>query len=61
MSFVRTKLLLDALESSSILEVLLDAGESMESVNSSVQAEGHTVIANEMIDESGARLVVQKL
>jgi TusA-related sulfurtransferase len=61
MSFVRTKVLLDTLERESVLEVLLDAGESAESVGSSVQAEGHVVIAHRMIDETHARLVIQKL
>jgi TusA-related sulfurtransferase len=61
MSFVRTKLLLDTLECNSVLEVLLDVGESAESVSSSVEAEGHGVIANQIMDEGHARLVVRKL
>jgi TusA-related sulfurtransferase len=61
MSFVKTKLFLDTLERDNVLEVLLDAGESAQSVSSSVEAEGHVVVANQIMDEGHARLVVRKL
>jgi TusA-related sulfurtransferase len=61
MSFVKTKLLLDTLEDNSVLEVLLDPGESAQSVSSSVQAEGHMLVANQMMSEGHARLVVRKV
>ena len=49
MNFVKTKLFLDKLASGTILEVLLDPGEPVESVTSSVEAEGHIVHLNVLV------------
>ena len=43
MNFVKAKLALDKLAIGSILELLLDAGEPIESVTESMLAEGHKV------------------
>ena len=43
LNFVKTKLCLDNLNNGEILAVVLDAGEPIESVYSSIMAEGHTV------------------
>jgi len=44
MNFVRTRLFLDKVESGQMLTVLLDEGEPVESVSSSIAAEGHQVL-----------------
>ncbi|HEY9717813.1 MAG TPA: sulfurtransferase TusA family protein [Trichormus sp.] len=43
MNFVKTRLFLDKIAGGDLLVVLLDAGEPVESVTSSVQSEGHAV------------------
>ena len=43
LNFVRTKLFLDKLQPGEVVSVLLDAGEPVESVSSSVAADGHLV------------------
>jgi len=43
MNFVKTRLFLDKIAGGDLLIVLLDAGEPVESVSSSVQAEGHEI------------------
>ncbi len=44
MNFVKTKLFLDKLASGTILELLLDPGEPVESVTSSIESEGHIIL-----------------
>jgi sulfite reductase (ferredoxin) len=43
MNFVKTRLFLDKVAAGDLLEVLLDDGEPVESVSSSIGAEGHTI------------------
>jgi sulfite reductase (ferredoxin) len=43
MNFVKTRLFLDKIAGGDLLVVLLDAGEPVESVTSSVQSEGHAI------------------
>lgn len=43
MNFVKTRLKLDKMPSGSLLEVMLDAGEPVESVTASIQSEGHAI------------------
>ncbi len=45
MNFVKTRLFLDKMAVGDTVEVLLDGGEPVESVSSSVQQEGHAVLA----------------
>ncbi|MDP3509555.1 MAG: sulfurtransferase TusA family protein [Candidatus Melainabacteria bacterium] len=43
MNFVKTRLKLDKMATGELLEVLLDSGEPIESVSSSVLSEGHLI------------------
>ncbi|HEY9731477.1 MAG TPA: sulfurtransferase TusA family protein [Drouetiella sp.] len=43
MNFVKTRLFLDKVPAGDVLDVLLDPGEPIESVTSSVGAEGHEI------------------
>lgn len=45
MNFVKTKLFLDKLMPGELVRVLLDAGEPVESVSSTIEAEGHRLEA----------------
>ena len=51
-NFVKTKLKLETMETGQVLSVLLDAGDPIRNVPVSVQNEGHTVLAQEKIDQS---------
>jgi TusA-related sulfurtransferase len=44
MNFVKTRLFLDKIESGKTLKLFLDDGEPVESVSSSVSAEGHEIV-----------------
>jgi TusA-related sulfurtransferase len=43
MNFVKTKLFLDKIHPDDLLTVKLDPGEPVESVSSSIEAEGHKI------------------
>lgn len=60
MNFVKTRLFLDKIESGSVLKVCLDAGEPVESVSSSVQAEGHEVQSCEETSDGTFVLTIRK-
>jgi TusA-related sulfurtransferase len=51
-NFVKTRLFLDKINSGQSLEVWLDDGEPIESVTSSIAAEGHPILSSEQ-DSSG--------
>jgi TusA-related sulfurtransferase len=51
-NFVKTRLFLDKINSGQSLEVWLDDGEPIESVTSSIAAEGHPILSSEQ-DNSG--------
>lgn len=61
MNFVKTKIFLDKLESGAVLEVILDAGEPVESVYSSITAEGHLVEEPKAKDDGAFILVIRKV
>jgi len=61
MNFVRTKLLLDKLASGQVIEVILDAGEPVESVYASVSAEGHNVSKPQAKGQGTFSLVIKKV
>jgi TusA-related sulfurtransferase len=61
MNFVKTKLFLDKLASGTVIEVILDAGEPIESVFSSISAEGHLVEEPKPKAEGGFSLIIQKV
>ncbi len=60
MNFVKTRLFLDKVESGDILKVLLDAGEPVESVSSSVSSEGHTVESTVQLSDETFCLTIRK-
>lgn len=51
MNFVKTKLVLDTLQSGDQLEILLDDGEPIQNVPGSVQQEGHKIVKKERVDQ----------
>lgn len=51
-NFVKTKLKLESMEQGQILSVLLDDGDPIRNVPQSVANEGHTVLAQERIDQA---------
>jgi len=64
-NFVKTRLRLDKMATGELLEVLLDDGEPIESVTSSVCSEGHLIESSTRIDAMGKgrdyhRLIIRK-
>jgi TusA-related sulfurtransferase len=59
-NFVRTKIKLDNLPNQSLLTVLLDDGEPIESVSKSVIQEGHQVLKQEQSPDGHWILEIQK-
>jgi tRNA 2-thiouridine synthesizing protein A len=53
MNFVKTRLKLDKMATGELLEVLLDSGEPIESVTSSVISEGHLIESSTLISPQG--------
>jgi TusA-related sulfurtransferase len=51
-NFVKTKLKLESMEEGQVLSVLLDDGDPIRNVPQSVVSEGHTVLAQERIDQA---------
>ncbi|MCM8797800.1 MAG: sulfurtransferase TusA family protein [Candidatus Omnitrophica bacterium] len=51
LNFVKTKLMLEGMESGSILEVVLDDGEPITNVTASVKEEGHQILKVEKTSE----------
>lgn len=60
MNFVKTRLFLDKIASGDILKVLLDVGEPVESVSSSVSSEGHTVESPVKLSDETFCLTIRK-
>ena len=60
MNFVKMKLRLDKLAAGEILEVLLDSGEPVESVSSSVTAEGHEIKQCAQQEQGHYRLLIER-
>jgi TusA-related sulfurtransferase len=58
-NFVKTKLKLESMEEGQILAVLLDAGDPILNVPQSVRNEGHTILSQELVDES-YRVVIRR-
>jgi len=61
MNFVKTKLYLDKLVHGEVLEVILDAGEPVESVYASIQVEGHQVDKPEIKNDGSYLLTIKKI
>lgn len=60
MNFVKTRLKLDKMSEGERLIVFLDQGEALESVTSSVTAEGHVIESSEKKDEDYQQLIIVK-
>ena len=60
MNFVKTRLLLDKLSAGQTVTVLLDEGEPVESVSSSVTAEGHSICSCELMPEGYYLVLIRK-
>lgn len=58
-TFVKTKLKLEQLQSGDVLEVFLNGGEAVRNVPKSVKGEGHKIILLEKIDTK-YRLLIEK-
>ena len=58
-NFVKTKLKLDTLETGSQLTVLLDDGDPILNVPTSIMNEGHQVLTQEKV-EAYYRIIIQK-
>lgn len=59
LNFVKTKIQLEKMQSSEILEVLLDPGEAIESVPQGVIEEGHQILEQLQINDY-FRVVIKK-
>lgn len=46
MNFVKTRLFLDTMVNGQTVRVLIDPGEPVESVSSSIQADGHEILSS---------------
>ncbi|MCP3164079.1 sulfurtransferase TusA family protein [Myxococcus qinghaiensis] len=60
MTYVRTKLRLEVLESGALLEVLLRGTEPLKNVPRSAREEGHEVVSLEPREDGTHRLVLRK-
>jgi TusA-related sulfurtransferase len=60
LNFVKTKLFLDKVASGTVVEVILDAGEPVDSVYSSISAEGHHVEEPKANGQGAYSLLIRK-
>ena len=60
MTFVRTRLALDAMSPGQILGVLLRGEEPLRNVPATARAQGHEVLAEEAVNDGGVRVVIRK-
>jgi len=60
MNFVKTRLFLDKIQEGDLVRVLLDDGEPVESVSTSVEQDGHTVEARSQAPEGHFMLSIRK-
>lgn len=61
MNFVKTRLFLDKIATGDVVDVLLDDGEPIESVSSSVDSEGHAIERRIKCDEGHHLLSIRKV
>ena len=59
-NFVKARLFLDKVASGTVVELILDAGEPVESVFSSIKAEGHLVDNPKPREDGTFSLTIQK-
>lgn len=60
MTYVRTKLRLEAIERGAVLEVLLRGDEPLQNVPRNAREEGHTVLSLEPIGDGTWRLLIRR-
>ena len=60
MNFVKTRLYMDKMPAGETLTVLLDDGEPVESVCSSVTAEGHSILGQSAQDGGYHQVLIRK-
>ncbi|MBX3075939.1 sulfurtransferase TusA family protein [Candidatus Obscuribacterales bacterium] len=60
MNFVKTRLFLDKIASGDVVKVLLDAGEPVESVSSSIESEGHKLEETVKLSDEHFSLLIRK-
>ncbi len=60
MNFVKTKLYMDKIPAGTVIEVLLDDGEPIESVSASISEEGHEIVQSEQQIEGYYCLLIRK-
>ncbi len=60
MNFVKTRLFLDKIQEGDLVRVLLDGGEPVESVSTSVEQDGHNVEAKNQEAEGHFMLSIRK-
>ena len=60
MTFVKTKLALEALNQGDQLEVLLTEGEPLENVPRTAKEQGYTVLETVKLQDSTYRVLIQK-
>jgi tRNA 2-thiouridine synthesizing protein A len=58
-NYVKTKLKLEEIESGELLEVILDDGEPIKNVPSSIRQDGNQIISVEQVD-NGWKVVIKK-
>jgi TusA-related sulfurtransferase len=59
-TFVKSKLALEMLESSQVLQVVVDNDESATNVPKSMTNEGHTVLGCERVNDTDWKLTIRK-
>jgi TusA-related sulfurtransferase len=59
-TFVKSKLALEMLQSSQILQVVVDNDESATNVPKSMTNEGHTILGNEKLNEKDWLITIRK-
>jgi TusA-related sulfurtransferase len=60
MTFVKTKVALDALEPGDTLELLVLKGEPLDNIPRSAKAEGHKILAVEPVEGDVHRILIRK-
>jgi len=60
MTFVKTRLKLDTLETGDLLEVLLKAGDPLENVPRTAKEQGHKVISIDQVENTIYKVTLEK-
>lgn len=60
MTFVRSKLAIESIESGAVLEIVLDYEEASRSVPRSMEEQGHKSLLVEKINDTDWRLLIRK-